>query len=38
MRKGRGFWQGHVEAWKRSGLSKRAYCAREGLSQYGLKY
>lgn len=38
MRKGRLFWQGHVEGWKRSELSRRAYCGREGLSQSGLKY
>jgi hypothetical protein len=38
MRKGRGFWQGHVDGWKRSELSGRAYCRRESLSPYGLKY
>lgn len=27
------FWRKHVEAWKKSGLSKRAYCITNNLSQ-----
>lgn len=27
-----GFWRKHVEAWKKSGLSKRAYCAENNLA------
>jgi len=26
------FWQRHVEGWRASGLSGRAYCEREGVS------
>lgn len=25
------FWQGHLEGWKRSGLTQAAYCASHGL-------
>jgi hypothetical protein len=25
------FWQGHLEGWKRSGLTQVAYCASHGL-------
>lgn len=28
----RGYWSVHVEAWRRSGLSKRQYCLRRRLS------
>ncbi len=27
------FWRKHVESWKLSGLSKRAYCISQNLSQ-----
>ena len=26
------FWQGQLEAWRRSGLTQVAYCASQGLS------
>ncbi len=26
------FWQGHLDAWRRSGLTQVAYCASHGLS------
>lgn len=25
------FWQGHLEAWRQSGLTQVAYCASQGL-------
>lgn len=31
-------WLGHVERWRASGLSRAAYCAREGLSRSGFGY
>lgn len=31
-RRGLAFWAGHVEAWRRSGLSRGATCARHGLT------
>jgi hypothetical protein len=27
-----GFWRGHLESWKKSGLSKRAYCTQHNLA------
>lgn len=32
------FWQDHVDAWKRSGLSSRQYCERHGLNRGTLGY
>ena len=32
------FWQGHIERWKASGLTKQAYCEREGLSYQKFTY
>lgn len=32
-RNGENYWHGHVEGWQQSGLTKRAYCARHGLSE-----
>ena len=26
------YWAGHYQAWQTSGLTRRAYCEREGLS------
>ena len=28
----RRYWQGHIESWKRSGLSQVEYCRRQSLS------
>ncbi len=30
-RLGADYWQGHVDAWRRSGLTQVAYCAQHGL-------
>jgi len=32
QRLGAGFWQRHLDGWKRSGLTQVAYCARHGVS------
>jgi transposase-like protein len=31
-------WAQHIEAWKSSGLSQRAYCAREGIAVSTLQW
>jgi hypothetical protein len=31
-------WRAHVEAWRASGLSQRAYCAQHHLSPHRLSY
>lgn len=28
----RGYWQQHIDAWQRSGLTQKAYCERESVS------
>ena len=28
------FWQAHVSAWGRSGLTQREYCKRQGLGEW----
>lgn len=28
------FWQHHIQAWRKSGLSQRAYCRKNDLSEY----
>ena len=33
-----GFWSRHVESWKASGLSQRAYCEREAISVSSLQW
>ena len=38
MRKGREYWSGHVEAWRCSGLSKKAYCEQHDLAYWSLRY
>ena len=38
MRKGREYWSGHVEAWRCSGLSKKAYCEQHDLAYCSLRY
>ena len=38
-REGRvGFWNGHIDGWKASGLSQRAYCERESISVSSLRW
>lgn len=32
------FWAEHIEVWKSSGLSQRAYCAREGIAVSTLQW
>jgi hypothetical protein len=32
------FWSEHIEDWKSSGLSQRAYCAREGIAVSTLQW
>ena len=32
------YWAQHIEAWKSSGLSQRAYCAREGIAVSTLQW
>lgn len=32
------YWQGHVEAWRASGETQRAYCDRHGLKRHSLSY
>lgn len=36
--RGFSFWKTHISTWKSSGLSKEAYCEREGLSLECFKY
>lgn len=36
--KGRDFWQAHVEAWRESGLTQRAYCRRHELPEGHLSH
>lgn len=38
MMKRAAFWAQHVEAWKKSGLSRRAYCQRESLKVRSFDY
>lgn len=37
MRQGREYWSRHVAAWRRSGLTKKAYCEQHGLSYWSLR-
>lgn len=32
------YWKQHVKAWRRSGLSRNAYCQREGLKPTTFDY
>lgn len=32
------YWQGHVDAWRTSGETQRAYCDRHGLKNHSLSY
>ena len=31
MEKGRDYWSWHIDAWRRSGQSRKAYCEEHGL-------
>lgn len=33
MRKKEEFWKKHIVAWKKSGLSRNAYCVKNGIYQ-----
>ena len=33
-----GFWRGHSELWKTSGLTQLAYCAQQGISYQSFVY
>ena len=33
-----GRWRGHVDAWRASGGSQKAYCERHGLRSHSLSY
>lgn len=35
---GQGFWKGHSDAWKASGITQAAYCAQHGISYQGFVY
>ena len=35
---GRDFWQAHVEAWRESGLTQRAYCREHELPEVQLSH
>jgi len=34
-RRGAQFWRAHIEAWDRSELTQREYCAQHGLAERG---
>jgi transposase-like protein len=34
-RHGAQFWRAHIEAWERSELTQREYCAQHGLAERG---
>ena len=34
----REFWQAHVEAWRKSGLTQRAYSREDGLPEWQLSH
>ncbi len=38
LRQKRKFWQAHVKAWKKSGLSQAEYCRRQSLDAHRLGY
>ena len=38
MRQDRDHWSRHVAAWRRSGLSKKAYSEQHGLSYWSMRY
>lgn len=35
-RKRERFWQAHLSAWRRSGLSQREYCRRQSVGEWSL--
>ena len=38
MRHGREFWSQHIAAWRRSGLSKKAYSEQHELPYWSMRY
>ena len=38
MRQDRDYWSRHVAAWRRSGLSKKAYSEQHQLSYWSIRY
>ena len=38
MRQDRSYWSRHVAAWRRSGLSKKAYSEQHQLSYWSIRY
>ena len=38
MRQGREYWSRHVEAWRQSELSKKAYSEQHELSYWAMRY
>ena len=38
MREGRDYWGPHVEAWRRSGQSKKAYSEQHELPYWSMRY
>lgn len=38
MKHNREFWTRHVESWRASGLTQKAYCARHRLAKRSLGY
>ena len=37
MRERRDYWSRHVEAWRQSGQSRKAYCEKHGLSYWSMR-
>ena len=37
MRQDRDYWSRHVEAWRQSGQSRKAYCEKHGLSYWSMR-
>jgi hypothetical protein len=35
---GQGFWKGHSDAWKVSGITQGAYCSQHGISYQSFVY
>ncbi|MDE0337817.1 MAG: hypothetical protein OXI80_09115 [Caldilineaceae bacterium] len=38
MRQDRNYWSRHVAAWRRSGLSKKAYSEQHELAYWSMRY
>ena len=37
MRERRDYWSRHIEAWRQSGQSRKAYCEEHGLSYWSMR-